>query len=340
MLVKCDHDLPVTGCIKARGGVYEVLWYAECIAIRSGLLRPGDSYSVLAGPEARAILSQHTVAVGSTGNLGFSVGMMARALGLNAEVHMSSDAKEWKKERLRRINANVIEHPADYSIAVAEARRASAGQSRCHFIDDEDSVHLFLGYAAAARDLRRQLDGIGVAVSEGRPLVVYLPCGVGGAPGGIAFGLKIEYGDAVSCVFVEPVQAPCMLVQLAMGLDKSVSVYNAGLTNRTEADGLAVPSASLFVARSVCELVDAIVTVTDEGLFKWARKLWIDEGLKLEPSAAAGFAAVEPFVRALHNSISSTPAETTHVVWTTGGAFLPPDIFAHILERGSAADGT
>lgn len=329
--VKADHDLPVTGCIKARGGVYEVLAYAERLAEAAGLLRAGTSYADFATPPFRDLFARHTVAVGSTGNLGFSVGVMARALGFAVEVHMSHDAKDWKKRRLRALGARVVEHPGDYGLAVATARDAFRDRADAHFVDDEDSTDLFLGYAAAALDLQRQLAAAGIAVDAGHPLVVYLPCGVGGAPGGVAFGLTLLFGDAVRPVFVEPVAAPCMLVQLAAGLDRPVSVYDVGLDNRTAADGLAVASASMLVARTVGPLIEAVVTVTDDALFRWLRALWDGAALRLEPSAAAGFAAVGPFVAAA----GGTDLErATHVVWTTGGAHLPDAEFEAALARG------
>jgi D-serine dehydratase len=324
--VKADHDLPVTGCIKARGGVYEVLVTAERLALARGWLPAGESYARLAEPEIRAAFGAFTVAVGSTGNLGFSVGVMARALGFQVEVHMSHDAKAWKKQRLRDIGARVVEHAGDYGSAVAAARDAFGNRADAHFVDDESSVDLFLGYAAAAFDLERQLAAAGIPVDAAHPLVVYLPCGVGGAPGGVTLGLKLLFGDAVHCVFVEPVAAPCMLVQLAAGLDRPVSVYDIGLDNRTAADGLAVSSASLLVAGTVGPLIAGIVTVTDSALFAGVRDLWQRASLRLEPSAAAAFAALGP-------TLSARPdwRAATQVVWTTGGALLPEAEFQKAL---------
>lgn len=326
VMVKADHDLPVTGCIKARGGVYEVLVQAEALGLREGLLRSGETYARLAVPEARDRFAAHTIAVGSTGNLGFSVGVMARALGFAVEVHMSHDAKAWKKRRLREIGACVVEHAGDYGSAVAAARTAFADRPDAHFVDDESSVDLFLGYAAAAFDLQRQLRAAGVRVDADNPLHVYLPCGVGGAPGGVTLGLKLLYGDAVRCVFVEPVAAPCLLVQLAAGLDRPVSVYDIGLDNRTAADGLAVSQASMLVAGTVGPLIDAVVTVADDTLFIALRDLWQQAGLRLEPSAAAAFVAVAPYLTA-----SPEARRGTHVVWTTGGALLPEAEFRAAL---------
>ena len=349
LLVKADHSLPVAGSIKARGGIHEVLEHAETLALRAGLLAPGGDYRALAEPAARQLFAQHQVAVGSTGNLGLAIGVMASALGFKAVVHMSADAKEWKKQRLRRRGVTVVEHAGDYAEAVAAGRRAALLDPRCHFVDDERSLSLFLGYASAAPQLASQLAEQGRRVDAAHPLFVYLPCGVGGAPGGIAFGLAQIYGRHVHCFFAEPTQSPCFLLQMLAGtpaceaLSANPSVYELGLSNRTDADGLAVPRASELAAALVRPLLAGVYTVDDDLLFQHLRLAATTQALRIEPSAAAGLsgpqmlrdsAAGQRYLA--RHGLQAQMAGATHIAWTTGGLFVPDDEYAGFLARGEA----
>jgi len=326
--LKADHTLAVAGSIKARGGFHEVLEFAENLALEHRLIQKSDNYAKLNSPEVRKFFSSYQVLVGSTGNLGLSIGVMAAALGFKTAVHMSLDAKEWKKERLRKRGVEVVEHFGDYEKAVAAGRAIAAKNPKAHFVDDERSVSLFLGYAASVFYLKEQLTDHEVVVDADHPLIVYIPCGVGGAPSGIAWGLNQIYGEHVYCYFAEPTQSPCFLIQMLSNAGENPSVYDYGLNNSTEADGLAVPRASLLAAQAVKNIVAGVYTTQDQMMFDDLARLHNSEGLDIEPSAAAGFSGP----RFLKDS-SLCHSGTNHIIWTTGGSLVPKSEFEAFLKR-------
>ncbi|MDF2520662.1 MAG: dsdA [Clostridia bacterium] len=332
LFLKCDNSLPVAGSIKARGGLYEVLKHAEKLALGSGLLKEQDDYSVMADEKYREFFSGYSLAVGSTGNLGLSIGIMGTALGFRVTVHMSADAKQWKKDLLRSKGVTVVEYESDYSKAVEEGRRLALQDPMCHFVDDEHSKDLFLGYSVAAIRLKHQLDALGITVDREHPLFVYLPCGVGGAPGGICFGLKHIWKDAVHCFFVEPTHSPCMLIGLATGANDGVSVQDFGIDNITEGDGLAVGRASGFVGKVIEELISGVYTIEDDELYKLLALLKDSEGIEIEPSAAAGL--MGPCVLSKDEKAARYLENAVHIAWATGGAFVPAEMKRDFYEKG------
>ncbi|NLK38591.1 MAG: D-serine ammonia-lyase [Epulopiscium sp.] len=339
LLLKQDSHLPISGSVKARGGIYEVLKHAEDLALEHGKIKVTDDYSKFASPEFKEFFSQFKIQVGSTGNLGLSIGIMSAALGFHVIVHMSADAKQWKKDLLRQKGAEVVEYDSDYSKAVEVGRKNSDADPKSYFVDDENSVTLFLGYAVAAKRVKAQLEEMEIPVDSEHPLFIYIPCGVGGAPGGVAFGFKQLFGDSVHVFFIEPTLAPCMLVGMASGLQNKVSVQDFGLSGLTHADGLAVGRASGFVGTTMDNLLSGIFTIEDAKLYDLMRDIVNTEEIFLEPSACASF--IGPAYLMSHSEtleylksmgLEDKMKNAVHIPWATGGNLVPEEIRKQYME--------
>lgn len=333
LMLKQDSHLAIAGSVKARGGIYEVLKHTEDLALEAGFLKITDDYGKLADEERRKFFSQYTIQVGSTGNLGLSIGIASAAVGYKVIVHMSADARKWKKDMLRKHGVTVIEYESDYSEAVKEGRRLSDEDPKSYFVDDENSVNLFMGYAVAAKRLKKQLDRQNIPVDGEHPLFVYIPCGVGGAPGGVTFGLKEIWGDNVHCFFIEPTKAPAMLLGMATGFHNEICVQDIGLSGQTHADGLAVGRPSGFVGKVMEPLLSGEFTLSDKKLYDYMRDLLNTEGIFIEPSACAAFegpvklsACGESKEYIRKNGLERVMGAATHIAWATGGSLVPETI--------------
>ena len=330
-LLKRDDTLPIAGTIKARGAIYEVLKHAETLALEYGLLNSMDEdYSIFASEKFHDFFAKHKIAVGTTGNLGISVGTVGAKLGFEVTVHMSVEAKKWKKDFLRSRGVTVIEHESDFTKAVEKGRAESNADPMSYFVDDEHSVDLFLGYTVAGSRLKTQLDDKGITVDKDHPLFVYLPCGIGGSPGGITFGLKQIYGDNVHCFFAEPTHTPSMLVGLVTQQYDNVSVKDFTIDGKTCADGLAVPRTSGFVAKVMENFFSGSYTLDDRHTYQLLASLADSEQIFLEPAAVAGLPgaarllSTEEGKRYLqeHDLLDKLP-HATHIAWATGGSMVP-----------------
>ncbi|MDK4470286.1 D-serine ammonia-lyase [Fusobacterium necrophorum] len=338
LYLKMDSHLPVAGSIKARGGVYEVLKYAEELAMEAGLLKIEDNYAILAEDRFKKFFSKYKIQVGSTGNLGLSIGITSAALGFQVIVHMSADAKQWKKDMLRSKGVQVIEYDSDYGKAVEEGRKNSNLDPMSYFVDDEKSMNLFLGYTVAAKRLKKQLDEKEIIIDERHPLIVYIPCGVGGAPGGVAYGLKRIFKENVHIFFVEPTLAPCMLLGMESGLHEKISVNDIGIYGMTHADGLAVARLSGLIGRLMEPILSGIFTVQDYKLYDYLRCLDETENKRIEPSSCAAFEGVaslfnyEESKKYVDDFLGDTVKNAYHICWATGGSMVPEEDMKEFLK--------
>ena len=329
--IKRDDLLPISGTIKSRGAIYEVLKYAETLALEHGMLKNiHESYEIFASEEFRVFFSEFNLTVGTTGNLGISVGAMGRALGFQVTVHVSADAKQWKKEYLRSRGVEVVEHATNFSIAVELGRAASKADPKSYFVDDEHSEELFLGYTVGGFRMKRQLEEANIKVDEDHPLFVYLPCGIGGSPSGITFGLKHAFGDNVHCIFAEPTKMPSMLLGLGTELYDAISVEDIGLGGLTVADGLAVPRTSALVAKIMRNYFSGSYTLKDDTFKALLTNLYEQEEIFLEPAAVAGLpgpfkllksAEGQAYLKA--HQLEDKLENATHIAWGTGGSMVP-----------------
>lgn len=345
LFLKRDDQLPISGTIKARGAIYEVLKHAETLALENGLLKNTDEdYSIFASEEFRTFFSDYNITVGTTGNLGISVGYMARKLGFQVTVHMSSDARDWKKEYLRARGVDVIEHKTNFTKAVEQGRLESERDPQSYFVDDEHSEDLFFGYTAGGYRMKKQVEEYGIQVDEDHPLFVYLPCGIGGSPSGITFGLKHAFGDNVHCFFAEPTKMPSLLIGLLTSEFDHISVEDIELGGKTVADGLAVPRTSGIISKHIRHFFSGGYTLREESFKRLLYALYETEDIFLEPAAVAGL--IGPYALQMTDTgkeyiekrqLTDQLKNATHIAWATGGSMVPDSDREEFISDGKDA---
>ena len=189
--------------------------------------------------------------------------------------------------------------------------------------------------------MKKQLSENNILVDADHPLFVYLPCGIGGSPGGVTFGLKHIYGDNVHCFFAEPTHVPSMLVGLITGKYNEISVKDIGLDGLTVADGLAVPRTSGFVAKVLEDFFSGSYTLDDNETYRLLTALIDQEGIALEPAAIAGLPgsirmlqseAGQDYLKA--NNLVDKMKNATHLSWATGGSMVPKEDMDVFYNKG------
>jgi threonine dehydratase len=206
------------------------------------------------------------VVTASGGNHGLGVATAAGALGVPAVVYVPSGVPESKAARIEATGAKLVRHGDTYADAAAAAR-AEAGRY-VHAYDDPGVV---AGQGTVTAEIVGECPDVDVVVLA-----------AGG--GGLAAGAALAAGDR-TVVTVEP--TGCRAVHAALEADTPVDVeidsVAASALGATRIGD--VPFAVLRAAGAVPLLV------TDAEIVSARERLWEEFRLRVEPAAAAPFAA-------------------------------------------------
>ena len=221
---------------------------------------------------ARRTISE--VVAASTGNHGAAVAWAANAAGCRATIFLPSNPNPVKADRIRQLNARIVESGPDLSAAIDAAYRYS-----------EEADAFFL-HDAADPDVPAGTATIGAEILEQQPAVdrIYVPMGDTALVRGVAAAVK-RVKPAAVIIGVVAANAPAYLLSWRQG-----DVVETD-TAATIADGLAVRRPLAGNVTEIRRLVDEVQSVTEDEMLAAIRHLRQHEQIIAEPSGAAATAA-------------------------------------------------
>lgn len=242
----------------------------------------------------------------SSGNHGQATALAARHLGAPAVVVMPTNAPAVKVEGARSFGAEVL-FAGTTSIDRKVAAEALAVQRGLAIVPPFDHADIVAGQGT-----------VGLEIVDQRPdaTTVYVPVGGGGLVAGVAAAVK-RLAPRVRVVGVEPAGAAKMTTSLAAGRPTTLEAV------QSIADGLLAVRPGDITFAHVRELVDEVVTVTDDEIRAAMRFLVQHSKIVSEPSGAASVAG------ALR--LAPTGSRGVHVAVVSGGN-LEMSMLRAILE--------
>ncbi|MDR2255358.1 MAG: threonine ammonia-lyase [Arthrobacter sp.] len=285
---------------------------------RAGSFKVRGAYVRMAklSPEERA----RGVVAASAGNHAQGVAQAAKRLGIKARIYMPLGVALPKLAATRDHGAEVILHGdnVDQALAAAEEYAKSSGAVFVHPFDHGDII---AGQGT-----------IGLEILEQYPDVETVIMGVGG--GGLLAGTAValkgraaELGRSINVVGVQAENAAAYPPSLAA--DALVPLKRV----RTIADGIAVGRPGQLPFQIIRELVDDVVTVSEDALARALVFLLERSKLVVEPAGAVGVAAL------LEGTLAAAGFEPSKTVVVLSGGNIDPLLMLKVIQRGLAAAG-
>ncbi|MFH5824382.1 threonine ammonia-lyase [Georgenia sp. AZ-5] len=304
------HRTPVEHSTTLSGLVGAPVWLKTENLQRTGSFKIRGAYvrmtRLSAEEKARGVVAA------SAGNHAQGVALAARELGISARIFMPVDAALPKVAATRGYGAEVVLAGEDLTACLDAAAQEVARTGRA-FIHPYDHPDIVAGQGTIGLEILEQVPGV-------RTIVV--PTGGGGLLAGVAAAVHaVDPGVAV--VGVQAEAAAAYPASLAEGRP----VPRTGL--HTMADGIAVGMPGEVPFRLVAEHAREVRTVTEEQLSRAVLHVVERAKLVVEPSGAAGVAAVAADPHAFAGPVA---------VILSGGN-VDPLVLLRIIRHGMSAAG-
>lgn len=210
----------------------------------------------------------------SAGNFGRSFAYMCHELGLRGRVLMPVTAPDNRESLIRRFGLEVERMPTSELQPTVDRYVAEKGMEFIHPFDDP---LLIAGYASIGLEIVQDVKDVDI---------VLVCCGGGGLLAGTAAGIKWSgLHENVRVLGVEPEDANTMYLSLQAG--EPLTKGNV----KSIAAGLSPPYVGKNTFKIVSQLVERVILVSEDEI-KEGVKILYDNGLVVEPSGAAAFAAL------------------------------------------------
>ena len=283
-------------------------------------LQPVFSFKIRGAHNKIAHLSREQVARGivacSAGNHAQGVSLSASTLGIDAVIVMPTATPAIKVDGVRKFGGTVVLHGNNYDEAQAEAMRRveSEGRTLIHPFDDPLVI---AGQGTIGLEVLKQMNG--------KPLdAIFVCCGGGGMLAGIAAYVK-RVRPQVMIIGVEAADGAGMTASLKAGVRTSLETVG------TFADGAAVQTIGAETFRICNELVDDMVTVSNDEICAAIKDGFMDTRSILEPAGALAIAGTKKWVA------QSNVKDNTYVALASG-ANMDFDRLRFVSERADLSE--
>lgn len=221
------------------------------------------------------------VVTASAGNHAQGVAFASRALNISAKIVMPATTPEIKVVNVRERGGEVVLFGDNFDQALQEALRIQKAENRT-FIHPYDDEHVITGQGTVGMEILRQ---------HSDPIkAIFIPVGGGGLLAGIAAYVKYLRDD-IQIIAVESEESACLEAALKSG--SRVRLDRVGIF----ADGVAVGQIGDLPFQIARDLVDDVITVTNDEMCAAVKDLFEDTRTIAEPSGALSLAGLKKYVQ-------------------------------------------